>query len=159
MTPEFRVSERNSLKFWWEPLEFCGREIYLIGKWFPLWPSMFDNVAKHTIIWSDEEGFRGSEDNGAALAAYPRVNDDNVDGVWREIVTGSTDYKSCLSNILRLDRVANIHNGCFRVDTEDYSLHRGGISILNTKISCQGNYSAHFFWYVELTAKLETKYG
>lgn len=97
-----------------------------------------DDVAQHPIVRGNEKSLLGFQDDGSALAAHPRVNDDRMDGVFREIAVDSTQDECCLLDVLRLNEVRNVNDDGLGVDTQNNALQGCYIGILKAKVGGQG---------------------
>ena len=93
-----------------------------------------DDVAQYPIVRGNEKSPLGFQDDGSALAAHPRVNDDRMDGVFREIAVDSTQDEGCLLDVLRLNEVRNVNDDGIGVDAQDDTLQGCHIGVPKAKV-------------------------
>ena len=78
-----------------------------------------------------------------ALAAYTGVDDCHMDSVFGEIATGDAENESGLGDILRLDCVADVHDGGVGVGAQDDAFHHSDVGIGGAEIGGQGYDRVH----------------
>jgi hypothetical protein len=90
-----------------------------------------------------------SEYYSPALTTYTRINNGHMKCLLGEVAISSTQYEGSLEDILRLDRMADIYDICFRVDAQDGAFYGPDVTIGVAKISSQGYWGTHL-WILSL---------
>ena len=77
------------------------------------------------------------QSNDGTIAADPRIYNNNVHRVFREISVARLNEVGSFNQVLWIDGVGNINNLGGRIDGKDDSLHNPYIGIFRTKIRQQ----------------------
>ena len=81
----------------------------------------------------------GRDYNDAPVAAYPGIDNDDMDSPGGEVVKGILDKKGGLDDVVRRYGVAEVNNSSLGSSGENNAFHGGDIAVTQTKISGQGN--------------------
>ena len=142
LPPEARV--RNSRRFK-SLLEHHLREtVSLFDQWHIFFrKQIIDYVAENAIVGSNKDSRSRFEYHSPALTAHARVYNSHVNCLLGEVAVSSIKYESSLKDVLRPDRMTDVHDTGSGVDVQDGPFHSSNVGIIITKVGGQGYYGTH----------------
>jgi len=142
LSPEIGVGDGDSLKLCPE-FPFFGAGGEMIGWLGRRCVQLVYYVAQYAVIGRHEESLRRFQDDCFPLAADARVDYGQMDCPFREVAVGGAENESCLEDILWLDGVADVDDGCLGVDGQYYTLHAGHVGIAGAEVCGQSDDRGH----------------